>query len=232
MRPAVIASTEVLFDDPRKGDIDAQEPSHIRVVLARSPPVSEVVFVNPYFIPQEKFVGTLVSKRAAGVCVRVLTNSLASADVLPVHAAYSKRRRELLSAGVALSELRPDAAARAGLIASDYPDAALALHSKVMVLDRERVFVGSMNLDPRSHRLNTEDGIMVHSPLLSRQVAEKLDVEFQPANCWQLSLKDGQIVWSTSRGGKTETTTDEPDASWWKQVKCQFFKLLPIEDEL
>src|SRR4030095_17038645 len=78
IRPAILATTEVLFDDPRKGDFHAEQPSRIREVLARSPPSSEVVFVNPYFVPQEKLVALLASQSAAGVAIRVLTNSLAS----------------------------------------------------------------------------------------------------------------------------------------------------------
>ncbi|HEY2588888.1 MAG TPA: phospholipase D family protein [Tepidisphaeraceae bacterium] len=234
MASAVTATTEVLFDDPSKGeeDVDASQPSHVRAVLARSPPRHELLVVNPYFIPQDHLVAALESARKRGIAVRVLTNSMASTDVVAVHAAYAKRREGLLAAGVALSELRPDAEARADLIAADCPRATLALHAKAMVLDRDRVFVGSLNLDPRSHRLNTEAGILAHSPELAAQVARALGVEFEPANAWRLSLDQGHVVWSTSRGGATVTDRDDPDASFWRRIKCGVAQLLPIENEL
>ena len=87
-------------------------------------------------------------------------------------------------------ELRPDAEGAPGWSPADCRDAKLGLHGKVMVLDRRRVFVGSMNLDPRSHRLNTEDGMLIDSPELARRVAERIEVEFKPGNCWRLGLMD------------------------------------------
>ena len=188
--------------------------------------------VNPYFIPQDHLVAALESAKKRGIAVRVLTNSLASTDVVAVHAAYAKRRKGLLAGGVSLSELRPDAQDRATHIAADCPQATFALHAKAMVLDRDRVFVGSLNLDPRSHRLNTESGILVRSPQLAERVALALGVEFEPANSWRLGLDQGQIVWSTSRGGATVTVRDDPDASFGRRLKCGVAHLLPIEHEL
>jgi len=39
-----------------------------------------------------------------------------------------------------------------------------ALHAKVFILDRQRVFIGSMNFDRRSMHLNTEVGVLIESP--------------------------------------------------------------------
>ena len=39
-----------------------------------------------------------------------------------------------------------------------------SLHAKTFAVDRQRVFVGSFNLDPRSARLNTEMGVVLESP--------------------------------------------------------------------
>jgi putative cardiolipin synthase len=41
-----------------------------------------------------------------------------------------------------------------------------------MVIDRERAFVGSMNLDPRSEILNSEMGVIIDSPPLARALAD------------------------------------------------------------
>ena len=47
-----------------------------------------------------------------------------------------------------------------------------ALHAKTVVFDRESVWIGSFNLDPRSWKINTEIGVMIDSPEIARQVAE------------------------------------------------------------
>ncbi len=46
-----------------------------------------------------------------------------------------------------------------------------ALHAKTFVLDRQTVFVGSFNFDPRSMRLDTQNGIVIRSPELADQAA-------------------------------------------------------------
>lgn len=229
---AVRAATEVLYDDPAKGTFDTEQPSQLRKVLLRTPPTSEVLLVNPYFVPQQLLIDALVAQEARGVHVRLLTNSLASTDVVAIHAGYAKCRAQLLASGMSIHELRPDAASRSRMVAPDCLDATFGLHGKVMVLDRRRVFVGSMNLDPRSHRLNTEDGMLVDSPELARRVAERLEVELKPANSWRLHLQGREIVWSTSREGLPETETSEPGVSFCRNAWCQFLKLLPIENEL
>jgi putative cardiolipin synthase len=44
----------------------------------------------------------------------------------------------------------------------------VGLHTKAMVVDRERAFVGSMNLDPRSEIFNSEMGVIIDSPALAQ----------------------------------------------------------------
>jgi len=46
-----------------------------------------------------------------------------------------------------------------------------ALHAKVIVFGRKRVFIGSMNLDQRSLHLNAEIGIIIDNPELANQTA-------------------------------------------------------------
>src|SRR3546814_3760788 len=46
----------------------------------------------------------------------------------------------------------------------------MGLHAKAIVIDGKRVFIGSMNLDPRSWRLNSEMGVVVESESLGAEV--------------------------------------------------------------
>jgi phosphatidylserine/phosphatidylglycerophosphate/cardiolipin synthase-like enzyme len=75
---------------------------------------------------------------------------------------------ELHATGATLHELRADAAIQGELV--DTPPARsgfVGLHTKAMVIDRERSFIGAMNLDPRSGIFNSEMGGIIDSPPLA-----------------------------------------------------------------
>jgi len=120
---------------------------------------SELLMEAAYFIAMERGVDVSRKMLERGVRVRVLTNSLASNDVLAAHAGYTKTRKDLIEIGVEIYELRPDAGA---VRQRNTPaDSKAGLHAKAMVFDRESVFIGSFNLDPRSAKINTEAGLDV-----------------------------------------------------------------------
>ena len=111
---------------------------------------------------------------ARGVEVRILTNSLASTDVGAVHAGYRRYRRTLVEGGVQVYEVQPssdftDALYDEGLFGSKNA----SLHAKTFISDRRYLFVGSMNLDPRSVQLNTELGFVIDSPELAEGLIER-----------------------------------------------------------
>ena len=120
----------------------------------------------------------------------ILTNSLASTDMPIVHTGYSRYRVPLLQMGVELYEVRRhpgEPETNHGVIKSG-SSGAFALHAKVFVIDRERSFVGSMNFDQRSLRINTEMGLIIDSPQLARKIAGRFDAIAQPANSYRLIL--------------------------------------------
>ena len=53
---------------------------------------------------------------------------------------------------------------------------------KVIVFDRKDVFIGSLNLDPRSGDINTEAGLYIESPELAAQVIAYMDEGVLPQN--------------------------------------------------
>ena len=52
--------------------------------------------ISPYFVPGVHGSRELIARRAAGVDVEVLTNSLAANDVAAVHGGYARYRATLL----------------------------------------------------------------------------------------------------------------------------------------
>jgi phosphatidylserine/phosphatidylglycerophosphate/cardiolipin synthase-like enzyme len=75
-----------------------------RFDLARDSPRD--VLVSPYFVPRDRGVDWMRRLDKRGVRVVIVTNSLSSTDVLPVHAGYARARRALLEARVELWEIR------------------------------------------------------------------------------------------------------------------------------
>jgi cardiolipin synthase C len=157
--------------------------------------------------------------------VRMLTNSLASQDVPAVNSHYKGWRKPLVKAGIELYESRPDAAV--GPVLADTPPTHapfMGLHVKAVVVDRKRVFVGSMNLDPRSQELNSEMGVVIDSEALAQQVVAITEQDMQPKNAWRVTLNEhGSLRWTAD--GKP--LTRQPARSTWQRTQDVFFMLFP-----
>jgi putative cardiolipin synthase len=132
---------------------------------------SEVVLVSPYLIPGRRGMYLLRAVRARNVSVSVLTNSLASTDQPLAHIGYRRYRRELLTLGAELFELSPVKAGRESQRLM-FGASVGGLHTKAVIFDREELFIGSMNFDPRSNHYNSEVGLLIRRSLVRAQVEE------------------------------------------------------------
>jgi putative cardiolipin synthase len=189
----------------------------------------EILIASAYLIPTRQLEAILGDAVGRGVSVRILTNSIRSNNHLAAHSAYRNHIETLLVRGAELHEMRTDARDRHVYMLSPVETKALALHAKTLVIDHDKVFVGSANLDPRSLRLNTEMGLLVDSPALNAGIREALAPDFSSDNAWRLQLDhEGKVVW-VSRG---EVLTVQPAQSFMQQIEDWFFSLLPIEAEL
>jgi putative cardiolipin synthase len=247
--PFSYARVRVVADDPMK--ILQQSTDAATHLLPELLPefkslAAELVLVSPYFVPGEGGVAKLRSLVERGVKVRVLTNSLAATDVPAVYAGYQPYRRALLEAGVELHEFKPTAARKAGkLSAAEADDTAAArslagssrasLHAKTLVFDRRALFVGSMNLDPRSVFTNTEIGVVVEHAGLAASQMERLDRQL-PEISYRLELAPAgrpggasEIQWIDRQDGAETRYSRSPMTSAWQRLKIWFLSLLPIE---
>ena len=94
------------------------------------------------------------------------------------------------------------------------------------------LFVGSLNLDPRSIDINTEMGLFLNSPEVASQFAEQIDADLPPFT-YRLVLDDkGNIEWRYEAGSQVSTASREPDTGFWRRFKAGFYRILPIEDQL
>ncbi len=239
---------DALYDDPAKV---AQAPDEQgTVMLPRLGRItdsteSELLIVSPYFVPGTAGVDYFRRMRGRGVRVVVLTNSLAATDVSAVHAGYSRYRRALLEAGVEIYEVKPTARRSDDKGRKDDASHGLggssraSLHAKVFVFDRRAVFVGSLNLDPRSVSLNTEIGIVFESPELAAQISGELTGKVSDA-AYRLELVPGagaagstrSIEWVERENGREVRYATEPQSGVWRRFGGWFLSWLPIESQL
>lgn len=111
------------------------------------------------------------------------------------------------------------------------------MHAKSFVLDRKKVFVGSLNLDPRSFKENTEVGIMLTSKVLAEQMAEGFDTIVEEA-AFRLELaKDEKgleyIIWHGLENGELRTWAHDPHTSFWQRFFIGILRFVPfVESQL
>ena len=190
----------------------------------------ELLAEAPYFVLPAGAQATVKALHDRNVRVRVLTNSLASNNQLAAHSGYAKTRRRLLENGLELYELRPDTDAFRPGWSLHSGQSRAALHTKAMVFDREAVFIGSFNLDPRSAVINTEAGLYIESPELAERLTAYMATGVAPANSYRVRLDpNGGIVWETVRDGEIVRYRDEPETGFRRRFVANLVKLLPIE---
>jgi putative cardiolipin synthase len=230
----VWAHGRIIADDPENIARGQESDDVVEFIRGRVAQLKEELLVeSPYFVLPARAQATVKALHERNVRVRVLTNSLASNDMLPAHSGYAKTRRRLLENGMELYELRPDTDAfRPGwsLLSGRSP---AALHTKAMAFDREAVFIGSFNLDPRSAVINTEAGLYVESPELAERLTAYMAAGVVPANSYRVLLDpNGEIVWETVRDGQRVRYRDEPETGFRRRFVADLLKLLPIDSQL
>ena len=190
---------------------------------------SEVILISAYFIPTPELEAAVERAEKRGVQVRILTNSLRSNNHTAAHAAYRNHLRRLVHHGADLHELRADGKDRGRHMKGSARDRTLALHAKAIVVDHDRVFVGSCNLDARSLRINTEMGLLIKSPELNHQLRETLKFDFHPRNAWHVQNQpDGSLRWISD----DQSLKKPPAAFRMQRLEDWIFSLLPIEGEM
>ena len=232
---------EVVADDPEKLTHDFDETQY-HLSTALKPYLGaikkELTISSPYFVPGKSGVAFFKQLREKGVRVRILTNSLSSTDVSLVHAGYARYRKALLRMGVELYELNKNLSreerdeAKEGSLGRSKS----SLHAKAFVMDRETVFIGSLNLDARSVIQNTEIGVIFDSPPIAEQMSDSFAQNIDKA-AFRLELKTGangseQILWHGLVDGKPQTLDVDPYTGFWKRLGIGCMQLLPIESQI
>jgi len=242
--PMVWAHAQVVCDSPDKKSVEkgwmVGSLMHRPVAKAVESVRSELLMITPYLIPGQEGMQMFKDLRQRNVRVRVLTNSLESSTVLAAQAGYMHYRAPLLERGVELFEIRSllGDARGSGQSAAISQYGNYSLHAKVFVLDRKRLFIGSMNFDQRSMHLNTEIGLIIDSPALAKQMAARFEAMVKPVNAYKVALKaapaggEPSLVWRTQEDARITEYTTEPARSEMQRYEAEVLTQLPLDKEL
>jgi len=223
------ASADFITDTPEKlvNDVDVSQQilvNHLADVAEDAQ--HEILVLTPYFVPMKDGVAFWTAIAERGVKVTILTNSLASTNHVAVHSGYAKYRRPIIEAGIVLYEMRANAVTQPASDEQDAPES-VTLHTKAVIIDRESVYVGSLNLDPRSIDINSEMGAIIRSPELAGELAEDVEAVL-PGMAYRVDLDEkGKLKWSAIIDGVEVMESKEPLTSGWRRFQAFVLKIVP-----
>lgn len=226
--PLFTGPARVLADDPDKL-VNPIDPAHMKLVQDLVDVIDraeeELIFITPYYIPGKGGVQRSRNWVEKGLRVVVVTNSLASTNHVPVHSAYARYRRDVIQAGVELYEMRADAARE---LSGDKnaPDL-LTLHTKGIIIDGRYLFIGSLNLDPRSIEINAEMGLLIDCAPMADLYVRNSDARLSALTYRVVENDRGKLEWQGHIGGRKVIETREPLTGWWRRFKAWFMKIAP-----
>lgn len=139
--------SQIVRSSPAGGSVAMYTMFLLAIASARQ----SIYITNPYFVPDDKMLSTLLQARQRGVRVVLLLPGATDHNL--VRQASRSELGRLLQAGVKVYEYR-----------------AALLHAKTMVIDSIWATVGSTNLDRRSFELNEELNLVVYNPDIARRL--------------------------------------------------------------
>jgi cardiolipin synthase len=142
-------SAQVVKSSPVGGSFQ----NYLLYLLSITSAKKSILITNPYFIPDERMIDSLL--QAAGHGVRVVVLVPGKIDHKITYRASRRYYGRMLLGGVEIFEYMP-----------------ALLHSKSMVVDGVWATVGSTNFDNRSFALNEELNLTLYDRSLARQLEQ------------------------------------------------------------
>jgi putative cardiolipin synthase len=226
--PAVAEAT-MITDHPDKllTEVGDEELATLALEIGRRfrEARDEIIIITPYFVPQDAGAVLIEELLAKGLRVIIVTNSLASTNHLPVHSAYARYRKRLLQAGAEFWEIRAHGSGEKN--EWGYQPELVTLHSKATIIDRDTIFIGSLNFDPRSLLINTEMGLFVEHDEIGAEFTNGV-LEDLPRVAYEVKLNDdGKLRWVYEYDAVKERYKKEPQTSVWRRFNAQLMRLAP-----
>ena len=242
----VSSHADLYYDEPSKVANDENDnTTHISKKLSKDlrEVESNLIVISPYFIPSDEMMERMKYLRKKGVKITIVTNSLASTDVSPVYAGYQGYIKALVSMGIDLYELKPHSFTKLLEKKELKKIPRLSLHTKMIIMDKNILAVGSANIDPRSDKLNTELLMVITSKSLTQEESKNLKDVLNLNNFYKLSwgeypkqftedpVQFGPI-WYTIEEGNEKYYYERPEVGFFKALGTDMMSVLPIKGYL
>jgi putative cardiolipin synthase len=245
--PLVWARATLWYDTPEKGRVEKDEKSgrlmRGAIFEAAVAAHTEIIMISAFLVPGEDGMMLFDDLHRRAVTTRVLTNSMESSSAWAPFASYLHYRADLLADQVELYEIRdqPGSVRGTGQNAQMSSFGNYALHTKLYIFDRQKIFIGSMNFDERSLYLNTEMGLMIDSPELAQQGVALFEGLVQPTNSYHLLMASppgaddqpaqgpAHLTWRTMENGQPVDYDTDPARNTWQRWNVRLLSLLPLD---
>lgn len=146
------------------------ESMHLMYLMAIAAAEHAIDLAAAYFVPDELIIEALVAAGERDVAVRILVPG-PHTDSETVRLRSKAVWDRLLTAGVEIYEYQPT-----------------MLHTKLLVIDKEFVSVGSTNFDPRSFRLNDEASLNIYEHEFAQQMSGIFEADLASASPYTLEM--------------------------------------------
>ncbi len=165
---------------------------------------NEIIIVNPYFLPDSGLRKAMAEAKKRDVQVSIFTNS---AEVLALEykmlgVAYSKCDRHFKKWRVTVYEA---------------PEIFGMIHSKLILVDNKKIYIGGQNLDHLGSKHNTENGVCFESPEMTNWF--RSEILFYKAS-FQLAFQDGVAL------REPYSIKNKWKWHWRKLLACMFRNVL------
>jgi len=160
-----------LFISSQAGGSDSM---HLMYLMSIAAAAQTLDLAASYFVPDALINKALVAARHRGVRVRILLPG-EHMDLATVQLASRENWGELLEAGVEIYQYRPT-----------------MLHTKLLIVDREMVSVGSTNFDIRSFRLNDEASLNVYDRAFAERMTAVFERDLRQASAYSYQVWSGR----------------------------------------
>ena len=138
------------------------ESMHLMYLMAIAAAEHSIDLAASYFVPDELLIEALIAATNRGVQVRIVLPG-PHIDSEVVRIASKKEWGPLLDAGMKI-----------------YVYQRTMLHTKLLIIDREFISVGSTNFDMRSLRLNDEASLNLYDRNFAEELTEVFEADLRP----------------------------------------------------
>jgi len=153
-----------------------------------------IIIQTPYLILPKKGEKAFkqLRRKNPDIDIRISTNSLSTTDNFMAYAlSYRNKRKYLKELKWRIFEFKHNPLDVDLIIPSINPQARAkgyyaCIHAKTFIVDNEKLFIGSFNIDPRSADLNTEAGLLIDDQILAQDVARDILMAMAPQNSWTI----------------------------------------------